>query len=503
MEHTNMMNSNLPPGGLPQAERDKLEERIIAYFEGSLDGESSTQLLREVGESAAKRSLFHSYEVLDRVIASARMSLEAPIEVKRTIVERIPGLLAWIPGLLGTAPAIPVITQSASPIVGFLSKIPLSTAISVGTSAVVLTTAGIIVKNKLDDNAARDAQQRTSNVRTYEAPPSSTPHNYAPLESRELSSNVGSAGVASLSTESNATERSDATKHSVNDHSNTNVPSARARRVASSSASVAQPTSAENNSMPTAAASHTPEDSQPVAATSEAKDETPSLGSVQPLAVSSAKANTNVILTPGSVIKPMPVAMAEGMTYRFFGYAGARVTALNQVNGNTGTATAMNFAGGVDIPVAERLSLVGKVGYTSFAHAKNDFGQEPSQFALPLYGTHTELSNDQQVWTTAGLSYQLMKLGEFPVLTSLDLGTVFFQHDLGLMAAAGLSTAIPVTTAFVIRPTLSYDLVRSSVEEIQNPARTPRGAILSDNRTNASQVWTSALGFGLTFTTRF
>ena len=65
MNNPNMMNS-----ALPQAERDKLEERIIAYFEGSLDGNSSTQLLKEVAETAEKRSLFHSYEVLDRVIAT-------------------------------------------------------------------------------------------------------------------------------------------------------------------------------------------------------------------------------------------------------------------------------------------------------------------------------------------------------------------------------------------------------------------------------------------------
>jgi hypothetical protein len=490
-----MNNPNMMNGTLPQAERDKLEERIIAYFEGSLDGESSTQLLREVGESAAKRSLFHSYEVLDRVIAAARTPLEAPLEVKRGIVERIPGLLAWIPGLLGTAPAIPVITQSASPIVGFLSKIPLSTAISVGTSAVVLTTAGVIIKNKLDDNAAQEARQRTANVRTYEAPQSSTPHTYAPLESRELSSNLGNPGTAAVAEASNATETS------VKSHSNASSQIASTHTVAP----VEHTTKAENNSASNVPVAHKPVESQPIAARNEPKDETPSLMSVQPLAISSVKANTNVILNQGSVLKPLPVAMAEGMTYRFFGYTGVRMTALNVVNGAPSKMrSAFNVAGGVDIPLADKLSVTGKIGYTSFAHAENDFGQDSrsSSVGLPIYGTHTDLSNNQQVWTTAGLSYELLKLGDYSVLTSLDLGTVFFQHQVGMLGAAGLATEIPLSTAFVLRPMLTYDLVHTTVEDAQTNQRAPRGAILMDNKATG-QVWTSAIGFGLTFTTRF
>jgi hypothetical protein len=505
MNKPNMMDSNLPPGGLPQAERDKLEERIIAYFEGSLDSQSSSQLLREVGQSAAKRSLFHSYETLNRVIAAARTPLEAPLEVKRSIVERIPGLLAWIPGLLGTAPAIPVITQSASPFIGFISKIPLSTAISVGTSAVVLTTAGVIVKNKLDDNAAQEARQRVANVRTYEAPQTSTPHTYAPLASRELSSNVGSAAVAVASDAGHTTSSARSTsEHAMKDHSNSASHISTTRNVSSIEHSKSLPNNATSNaSSSNAPVANKPVESKPVASNNDQADHSPTFGAVQPLAVSSATSNVHVIVNPASVMMPMPIAIAEGLAYRMFAYAGARTISLNEVNGAKGTTTVSNFAAGVDIPVSQKLAIVAKVGRSAFAHASNEFGPAPSQYGLPIYGKHTELSNNQQYWTTAGLSYQLLKLGEYPVFTSLDLGTVFFGNDVGLMGVAGLATEIPVFAQFSLRPSVTYDMVRSAVVDVQNNLRVPRGAIVLDNKTDATQVWTSALGFGLTFSTRF
>src|SRR5438552_3049556 len=149
---------------MENAQKQKLEERIIAYFDGSMSDAESSSLIREVAKTTEGRSLFKSYESLQRVINAARVPMEMPLAARRSIADRIPGLLAWIPGLLGTAETMPVVTQSANPFIAFLSKIPLSTAISVGTSVAVLTTAGVIVKNKLDNDAAREQKANVAVV---------------------------------------------------------------------------------------------------------------------------------------------------------------------------------------------------------------------------------------------------------------------------------------------------------------------------------------------------
>src|SRR5438876_2303262 len=187
MEHT--MDS------MPQQEKDKLEERIVAYFEGSLDKDASKSLLSEVARTTEGRALFASHENLARIINAARVPLEAPLAAKESIAARIPGLAAWIPGLLGTAQLAPVVSQSINPIIAFLTKIPLSTAISVGTSVAVLTTAGVIVKNKLDDDAAHDRKAKVAVVQNQTPKPEAPL--YAELPKRDLTMpNLGTAPAA-------------------------------------------------------------------------------------------------------------------------------------------------------------------------------------------------------------------------------------------------------------------------------------------------------------------
>ena len=69
-------------------EKNRLEERIIQHFDGSLSGEESKSLLREVAESTEKRALFKSYETLNKVISAARIPMELPVEAKNSIAER-------------------------------------------------------------------------------------------------------------------------------------------------------------------------------------------------------------------------------------------------------------------------------------------------------------------------------------------------------------------------------------------------------------------------------
>ncbi|HEX5315091.1 MAG TPA: hypothetical protein VFX22_00455, partial [Candidatus Kapabacteria bacterium] len=140
-------------------DKSKLEERVIAYFDGSLDSEGSRSLLREVAESPEKRALFKAHETLSRLIVAARAPMEAPLEVKRSIAERIPGMLAFIPGLLGTAETAPIISQNANPFLAFFARMSLTTAVSIG-SVVALLTAGIILKNNFDNQPARMASSK-------------------------------------------------------------------------------------------------------------------------------------------------------------------------------------------------------------------------------------------------------------------------------------------------------------------------------------------------------
>ena len=136
-------------------EKSNLENRIIAHFDGSLDNASSSSLLNEVMTSPEKRALFRAHETLNSVIASARVPMEAPLETKREIADRIPGLIAFIPGLLGTAETMPILQQSANPFIAFFARMSLQTAVSIGSAVAILTTAGIVVKNNLDNSAAQ------------------------------------------------------------------------------------------------------------------------------------------------------------------------------------------------------------------------------------------------------------------------------------------------------------------------------------------------------------
>ena len=144
-------------------DKSKLEERVIAYFDGSLDSEGSRSLLREVAESPGKRALFKAHETLARLIVAARAPMEAPLEVRRSIAERIPGMLAFIPGLLGTAETVPVLTENANPFIAFFARMSLTTAVSIGSAVAVLVT-GILLKNNFEDHSARPSSPKIAVV---------------------------------------------------------------------------------------------------------------------------------------------------------------------------------------------------------------------------------------------------------------------------------------------------------------------------------------------------
>src|SRR5436190_14980709 len=138
--------------------------------------------------------------------------------------------------------------------------------------------------------------------------------------------------------------------------------------------------------------------------------------------------------------------------------AGARMISMNAVNGTTRTVTVSNVALGAELSLTQRMALRVQGGTSSFAHASNQFGPTPSPYGLPVYGKHTEVNTAQQYYATAGITYNILKIGELPVLMSLDLGTVFFDREIGALGMFGLASEIPVSAQFSLKPAVMYDV---------------------------------------------
>ncbi len=468
---------------MPQAERDKLEERIMSYFDGSLDKASSSKLLTDVSKNVESRALFHSHEVLNRVIAAARVPLEAPMEVKRSIVERIPGLVAFIPGLLGTAQTIPIITQSANPIFAFLSKIPLSTAISVGTSAVVLTTAGVIVKNKLDDNAAREAKSRVAVVRQYDAPQTSVAP-YAALATPNAATVAPSAIAKATASKSNQSDLADRTD-----------------RIAKTNTSfanrAAEPAAATPSALPVKA---TPAASQ---VQPPPEDNAPALRAVAPSSIPVATANF-----PGSrpsVLTPVPVEFGEGIMVRPFFSIGYKQSFVS-VSGETSSdldhsnpnASPMDIRAGLDFVLSDAWALRAQGGYSSFAEQILK-GNIEQTYTLPAYTQYSTVNAVWAGWATVGAAYSF-DISEHPFTASAGGGLAMLTHS-APMLDLGLSTEFDLSSQFSLRPSLIYQAVWTKLEDQRSGV--PQGSAIFFDRTLPPLGVSSSIGLNVGFIFRF
>jgi hypothetical protein len=465
---------------LRQNEKDELEQRIIAYFEGSLDKEASSTLLADVAKTTEGRALFASHENLARIISAARIPLEAPMAVKEGIAARIPGLAAWIPGLIGTAQLAPVVSQSVNPIIAFLTKIPLSTAISVGTSVAVLTTATVVVKNKLDDNAAREHKAKIGVVQQAsptkpEAPLSPT------LPQRDLA--TPDLGSANASFASDAVEKSEGTKatHKLA------LPTTKApmRNITPSGTPSAKKGITQN----VASTKSTPsnESAAPEAAL-------PAISNVASLTSAPARPN---ILQPSS-LAILPMLLGEGNGVRPFASIGTRVQSMvadkefgeNKSDGNVGYDARI----GADISLIENLSLRVQAGYSQFAQdvEYTGFYYLGSQTVHQAYST---VKLNSAPWAMAGLSYRLYAGDAIPLTLSIGGGEAFLDKT-STMAEFGLSTELPLTNQFAVRPGLTYDAVwASSVDHRENGI----SGIVLDHRLQSQNSFSTSLGINLGF----
>ncbi|MDP4198895.1 MAG: hypothetical protein Q8922_10865 [Bacteroidota bacterium] len=522
MEHSNKMDGALPggilPSGMSQAEKDKLEERIMAYFDGALDKASSNRLLSDVSANAEARALFHSHEVLNRVIAAARVPLEAPLEVKRSIVERIPSLVAFIPGLLGTSQMLPVLTQSANPFLAFLSKIPLSTAISIGTSAVVLTTAGVIVKNKLDESAANEARSHVAVVRQHEAPPASAMP-YAPL----ATANTDAAHAPSMNgatphiaTENAASTGSTAAKIARTRVANNRAATSnqsfavanrafRADEAANSNNRIQANDSRHSQPVVTRTPSALPEQSKADAPTP--PDNTPALTAVAPSSVPAVAANIPV--SRPSVISPMPLDFGDGIVLRPFVSSGVGIASWSAgptlVEGakhrSAGSKLIQDFRAGFDLAVNDVLSLRFEGGQSQFAHQVLHGDNLSGNGELPTYAIYTAVTLDQAYWTGIGLSYSIA-VGQVPLQFSLDGGPVWL-HPIGWTAGLGLSTEFDLGSRLALRPGMTFNLTGTGRDGMRNADANPASSIFLNREFNESRMIYSSLGLNIGFMFRF
>ena len=189
---------------MPNEDTSKLEERIIAYFDGSLDNEGSRSLLSEISESPEKRALFNAHETLSQIIARARIPMEAPLEVKQQIADRIPGMLAFIPGFLGAAETAPIVSQSTNPLFAFFARMSLTTAVTIG-SAVALLTAGIFLSSNFGSHTMHASVPASPKMAVVQgpamknlAPQSFLPtHRYYRTDKSEVARTTSRAAAAS------------------------------------------------------------------------------------------------------------------------------------------------------------------------------------------------------------------------------------------------------------------------------------------------------------------
>jgi hypothetical protein len=496
-----------------QEEKNKFEERVLAYFDGALDKQSAKQLFEEVTRNAEKRTLFQSHETLNRIISAARIPLETPIEAKRGIVDRIPGLLAFLPGLLGTAETIPVLTQSANPFIAFFTKIPLSTAIAIGASVAVLTTAGVVVKNKLDTDAAREHKSNIAAVQNHV--PATTAQRYAMLPDAAISSipshdlasphlgNASSSMVSGLR-HSNISSVSKDRFTIENTNAFSSLPAAPTLKGSKNANTIS------NNENGRSITSIT---TTPTLAT-EASNEPPiaNINSVSPKQTPAASAD--IVPPTTSVLYPLSMDLTQGVIVRPFLSMGGRIVTLPSVTNiqpssldqNSRTQIASDIRFGLDVLLDEQFAINLQAGQTSFAQLQTERSTLPApQNGLPFSSNtyYSRVNVTPSLWTMAGASYMVNPNDPFRLILSADAGAAWQLNGIAPMGELGIATELDLSSRLTLRPALTFDVARVGYGSDQSGTPPTNGFIYHNESTNSSNLWESAIGFNIGFMLRY
>jgi hypothetical protein len=451
-------------------DRSALEERIIAHFDGSLDSHASNSLLNEVMASPEKRALFRAHETLASVIASARVPMEAPLETRREIADRIPGLIAFLPGLLGTAETMPILQQSANPFLSFFARMSLQTAVSIGSAIAVLTTAGIIVKNNLDNNAAqlpKIAAVQNASSSIGQATTNNATSNY---------------GMISSQNQNTAAVNNENTSQNVAKHTSSNVRSSEA---SAPSFTTTSDVSASNNLSSHDKASSNEENQPLVSNAFDAPKSAP------------AKVADIPVMQP-QILMPTEDEVSQEITVRPYASYGERRVQLNPV-GNTGTNVYVpNTIIGIEFEIGDRYAFRVQGGQSSFAQVgyTQDFGARIVSTIPGLKAYQSATFAQQANWTTVGMSYSIPVTSSIPIILSADGGAVF---GVGIMGILGAAADFPLSSTFTLRPLLTYDIVSSST----TPVSALTGRVILENSISQTSMLSSAFGFQINLMYRF
>ncbi|HEY3875683.1 MAG TPA: hypothetical protein VGM92_09415 [Candidatus Kapabacteria bacterium] len=475
-------------------DRSQLEDRIIAHFDGSLDAPSSKSLMEEVMANPEKRALFRAHETLNRVIASARVPMEAPLETRREIAEKIPGLIAFIPGLIGTATTAPVIQQAVNPILAFFTRMSLTTAVSIGSAVAVLTTIGIIASNNAGNNSNTSAPKSAV---VQSAAPSVTSQNYA----------MAPAASKTISNSTSNFISSRAAHHVASKVPSSSIPTALNNRSTSMSHSTK---SIESNASQNVADNMDVE-SIPAASTNDHSTNDRIAPGSEPVTPVSPIANPYMEPKPTAptiadipiqkgIMTGIPDEVNEGITVRPFVTADQRFVPTG--TGQTGQYKyqySEGYAGGLEFEIGDRYAFRAQFGRSDFAQvAATATGQTlPTLLighGLTVYGPG--LTAQQANWTTVGMSYSYPLFASAPLIVSADLGAAWLNSP-APMAMFGIGTEISVAGPLAIRPVLSYDVVNISTDRT---GTVPNGGIYEGP--GFSNMSVSSFGFQLNFVYR-
>ncbi len=472
-------------------DRSALEERIIAHFDGSLDNASSKSLLDEVMASPEKRALFRAHETLNSVIAAARVPMEAPLETRREIADRIPGLIAFLPGLLGTAETMPILQmpilqQSANPFLSFFARMSLQTAVSIGSAIAVLTTAGIIVKNNLDNNAAQPAKIaaiQNASPSMQQAPANNAASTYGMISSQHQ--NIAAANHENAS--------SNLIKHTSSNVRTTIIPG---------------PSFAPTNDMSTsddaASQDRSSFDRSSSDKTSASEENQPLVSNAFDAPKSAPAKVADIPVMQPQILMPTEDEVSQVITVRPYASYGERRVQLNSV-GNAGTNVLFepNTILGIEFEIGDRYAFRVQGGQSSFAQVgyTQDLGARIISTIPGLKAYQSATFAQQANWTTVGMSYSIPLTSSIPIIFSADGGAVFGSgfSGVGIMGIFGAAADVPISSTFTLRPLLTYDIVSSST----TPVSTPTGRVILENSISQTSMLSSAFGFQINLMYRF
>ncbi len=163
-----------------------LEDKILAYLDGTLDDESRAELLHSLSVSPEKRALLEEHLRLREMMSLGQKPLTVPLDVEQTLAGKLPMLIEHLPYL--RQPANSKVAEIAA--IGAwvaMRHFVVNHAVALSMAVIALIgTAGYYAVGASSGNSANDIAaigKRGPSVSSYSQPVSSTGHDAASTDS--------------------------------------------------------------------------------------------------------------------------------------------------------------------------------------------------------------------------------------------------------------------------------------------------------------------------------